>query len=135
MRVEPGKSCATSSRLVLLNLYEKTDLTDALRSPLIHNFFRLEHPLARLAVQNLQQVEYLFAHRLLTPLNPLSNKLRAHAEHLGEVLQGSGREGSSWGNLDSAYFVSRLIAGNRNGQKLIISEPESVFLCSDVAAK
>jgi hypothetical protein len=31
-------------------------------------------------------VEYLFAHRLLTPLNPFSNKLWANAEHLGKVL-------------------------------------------------
>jgi hypothetical protein len=32
----------------------------------------------RLAVQNLQQMEHLFAHRFLAPLDPLSDKLWAH---------------------------------------------------------
>jgi hypothetical protein len=31
-------------------------------------------------------MEYLFAHRLLTPLDPLGDKLRAHAEHRSKVL-------------------------------------------------
>ena len=42
--------------------------------------------LAHLAVQDLEKMQYLLAHRFLAPLNPLRNKLWAYSKHLGEVL-------------------------------------------------
>jgi hypothetical protein len=59
--VEPEKSSATSSRLVLVNfcLYEKTGSTDALRSPLIQDFLGLVIPGFKRALNNVLYVCYI----------------------------------------------------------------------------
>jgi hypothetical protein len=64
-------------------------------------------------------MEYLFAHRFLAPLDPFSNELRAHPEHLGKVLLPDPVAGAPWlysfdelfGSLAHTSSVSRYTLG------------------------
>jgi hypothetical protein len=57
-------------------------------------------------------VEYLLAHRFLASLDPFSNELRAHAEHLGKVLLADEQRAPIKGAMKGlSLLVPLLLAG------------------------